>query len=181
MSKFGDLMEWIGISIGCISAGTITTTGVYTGIEYGTSECIGKSTSGLSDFSTEAGNGNSRLATTVIGTIGGMMATMGSSIEGIEDSSHEPDTVVKFKDNNGYARIEAKAQILYDNLNKNHNENYKMPIILADTPEKAKSLKNILNSFGTKEELYIYLTALQMTLEKNEREHHNSYIKKLKK
>ncbi len=181
MSRFWDVMEWIGISIGCTSMGAITTTGVYTGIEYGTSESLGNSTSGMSDLSTEVGNGNSLLGATGIGTVGGMITTIGSSIDGMDESSHEPDTVVKFKDNNGYARIEAKAQILYDNLNKNHNENYKMPIILADTPEKAKSLKNILNSFETKEELYIYLTALQMALEKNEREHHKSYIKKLKK
>lgn len=179
MASFRKIMNWIGISTGCVSAGIVTTTSIYTGKEYGTTDTMGELTTSTQEASVTLGNGNSLQGTIAFGTVGGTMTTIGNTMES-SDNSREPDTIVFFKDENGYQKIEAKAQNIYDSFNKNHNSTYELPVILADTPEKAASLKKILCAFETKEELYIYLTALQTALE-NKEEHYVTREKKLKK
>lgn len=83
----------------------------------------------------------------------------------ISESSKEPDIVVRTEDNNDYAATEVRAQKIYDAFHKNHDINNKPSVLIADTPEQFEALTELLNMFGSKRELYIYLSALQEVFE----------------
>ena len=86
--------------------------------------------------------------------------------------------IVRTEDCNDYALTEERAQMIYDKL-RNINNNDVMPATLyTESPEAAEKLINIMNSFSTREELYIFLTALQKVLEEIIDEENNSKASK---
>lgn len=130
-------------------------------------------------------------STTVIGdgdfTIGLILLDIGLGITfsptvGTLDSSEEPDLIIRTEDNNNYAKVEARAQKIYDTFHKGHNIDYKPAVLIVDTPERAQALSELFSMFNSKEEMYTYLTALQMVLEEMvEEKKKDTKIKKLEK
>ena len=106
------------------------------------------------------------------------LGLVGSVVEGTSGdcSAPEPDVIVRTEDCNDYALTEERAQMIYDKLrNRNINNNDVIPATLyTESPEAAEKLINIMNSFSTREELYIFLTALQKVLEEIIDEENNS-------
>ncbi len=104
------------------------------------------------------------------------LGLVSSVVEGTSGdcSAPEPDVIVRTEDCNDYALTEERAQMIYDKL-RNINNNDVMPATLyTESPEAAEKLINIMNSFSTREELYIFLTALQKVLEEIIDEENNS-------
>lgn len=148
-------------------------------------------TTGLGDIYTSALNevctGSSELFTqqpigsSILLSLGTSTTTSsdGGGIVVYEDSFGNLHT----SDKNNYKKIEERAQNIYDKYNKSHKTSKKPSIIIANTPEQAIALDELLSS-GSKEELYVRLTALQMVLEEIEEEKSievNPKIKSLKK
>lgn len=116
-------------------------------------------------------------ATTTSGSDDGII------IVGIEHVYEDSLGNIHTSDKNNYKKIEERAQNIYDKYNKSHKVSKKPSIIIANTPEQAIALDELLSS-GSKEELYVRLTALQMVLEEIEEEKSievNPKIKSLKK
>ena len=104
------------------------------------------------------------------------LGLVSSVVEGTSGdcSAPEPDVIVRTEDCNDYALTEERAQMIYDKL-RNINNNDVIPATLyTESPEAAEKLINIMNSFRTREELYIFLTALQKVLEEIIDEENNS-------
>lgn len=136
---------------------------------------------GSSELFTQQPIGSSILlslgATTTSGSDDGII------IVGIEHVYEDSLGNIHTSDKNNYKKIEERAQNIYDKYNKSHKVSKKPAIIIANTPEQAIALDELLSS-GSKEELYVRLTALQMVLEEIEEEKSievNPKIKSLKK
>lgn len=131
------------------------------------------------DTTTIIGDGNFTIGLTLLDIgLGITFAPTGCT----SDSSAEPDIVVRTEDNNNYARVEARAQKIYDTFHKGHDIDYKPAVLIADTPERAQALSELFAMFNSKEEMYTYLTALQRVLEEMvEEKKKDIKIKKLEK
>ena len=138
-----------------------------TTIGSGTAEGIGKSTSTCYNSLADIGHGDTLYGTSLLGTVGASIA----GVPAILESSDAGDIIeVRTRDGNNYARTEIRAQQIYDKFHKGHNIEDKPSVLIADTPEKVEALEELLEMFDSKEELYIYLTALQRMVEEIIRE-----------
>ena len=84
-------------------------------------------------------------------------------IEIFEDSSGN----IHINDENDYARVEHRAQGIYDTFNKGHEVSESANGVIVPSKELAMSLERILNS-GSKESMYQTLTALQEVIEEQD-------------
>lgn len=125
-------------------------------IKYGTSLSPSITTVGtiISEYGIQGG-----LVST---TIGGIMVAAGES--------SDPDIIVRTEDNNDYIKTEQMAKQIYDKFHKGHDKDYKPTVLYLKKPEDAEKMLNLIDSFKSKEEMYIYLTALQRVIEEIIRE-----------
>ena len=114
------------------------------------------------NVTTGIGDGNFSEGLVTISSMSGM--TYGISGGSTEDTS-APDFIIRTEDNNNYSKVEIRAQEIYDKFHKEHYKEDKLSVLIADTPEKTEALEELLEMFDSKEELYIYLTALQRAVE----------------
>lgn len=131
-----------------IVKGLLTTTAVGVG-----GYTIGVTTTGI-------GDGDFWKGALVLGTISAVIGGTSGDC-----SAPEPDVIVRTEDCNDYTLTEERAQMIYDKFRNTDDKDIIPATLYTKSPEAAEKLISLMNSFSTKEELYIFLTALQKVLE----------------